>query len=75
MKIDFTENNLVDFNTLKPGDVFSYEGSYVMRMESVAGDCGDVCNAVDLTYGETLYISDRAKVRPIKCKLVVDKEG
>lgn len=68
MKVERHSSTKVPFNTLKLGEVFSFEDCIYMKM-------GDVCgyNAVDLENGAVAIVGSFAIVRVVEAKVVCEE--
>ena len=65
------KNKQVFFSSLNCGDVFLFEGIYLLVIEEVE-DSGNPFNAVSLLDGEPFFIDGDDKVQPFKATLMVE---
>ena len=73
MIIKNNRNNMVEFATLKCGDVFIHYGEDVcMKIAFVKNEIGIYFNIVNLANGTLDCCNDDTMVQPIKCELVID---
>lgn len=76
MKVEFKEENYVNFDTLDNGETFLYQGWACMKlpamnvMEDEDDEIGTIYNGAVLNNGDLLSMQPSALVRPTKFKLV-----
>lgn len=74
MDIEYTKsNNVVSMGELSLGTVFkSLSGSECIKITSSDDDSSD-SNAIDLECGVFVSVGLGVRVKPLKCKLVIDE--
>ena len=68
MKVECHSSTMVRFNTLRQGEVFTFDDCIYMKM-------GDICgyNAVDLEDGAVAVMEDGELVRAVEAKVVYEE--
>lgn len=73
MKIAYNEKETKRFKELKPSDVFFYNNSIIMVIETIEDSYGDYYNAVDLSIGEVYSFRDNEVVELVDYEFKVNK--
>lgn len=74
MIIKNKRNAMVEFGSIKNGDVFILHGEEIcIKIESTfCDDDGYYENTVKLANGDLCYCKDNIMVQPVQCELVID---
>ena len=73
MEIIDNRKKSIEFENVKYGEVFGYNGNFFMKInETYCDECGDYDNSVNIENGELNYFKDDIFVMPVKCKLVIE---
>ena len=68
MKVERHSSTMVRFNTLRQGEVFTFEDCIYMKMGDIFG-----YNAVDLKYGAVAIIENDEIVHAVEAKVVYEE--
>lgn len=71
MEIAFKQNPYKEFDSLKEGQVFLFQGDCYMKTYSFEADGNDY-NTVELRHGAFEYFHPQKEVEVISCKLYVE---
>lgn len=66
---------LVEFGTLKTGDVFKSSGDVFMKLADLCGGRGQLVNVVYLKDGSSGYFVSHAYVQPLEAELSYHEKG
>ena len=73
MEIIDKRRSSIEFENLKYGEVFEFNGYfYIKTTASYCDEDGDYDNAVNIENGELKYFKDNDIVMPVKCKLIIE---